>query len=236
MFNSIPPEIVEFHRTNEHLRPGPITPLKTPSYQAVIHHPDIPYLPLKLPFAVPHAEMLAEAKKLEHCYVQHREGEIHAGWKSLCIHGISSVHIKHAEAYGYDPETAPYRWTDIANLCPVTTSFFKDLFRYRVYHRVRFMMLEPGGYVGPHTDMAKRKLSSINLALNNPEGCQFVLEGQGVIPFEPGSANMLGLYRRHSVWNDSIEPRFHIIIHGARDFTSHWVPTTIHSYEALRNG
>ena len=34
--------------------------------------------------------------------------------------------------YGYKSnKEAPYKWTEIADMCPITTNFFKEVFPYR---------------------------------------------------------------------------------------------------------
>jgi Aspartyl/Asparaginyl beta-hydroxylase len=175
------------------------------------------YLPLKLPFDVPHREMLIEAAALKDYYVYHRSGGHHQGWRSLCLHGISSVHTENHDRYGFiDRESAGYCWTDISRFCPVTTQFFRDIFGYESYDRVRFMLLEPGGYILPHADVDYQRLSPINMALNNPIGCDFVMQDWGTIPFNAGTANMLAVGNTHAVFNGSDEDRYHIIVHGIR--------------------
>ena len=175
------------------------------------------YLPLKLPFNIPHSEMLKEAAALKDYYVYHRAGGHHQGWRSLCVHGISSVHTENHDKYGFtDRKSAGYAYTDISRFCPNTTAFFRDVFGYETYDRVRFMLLEPGGYILPHADVDYKKLSPINIALNNPSGCIFVMQDWGTIPFSAGSANMIAVGNTHAVHNDSNEDRYHVIVHGSR--------------------
>lgn len=190
------------------------------------------YLPLKLPFDVPHEEMLAEARALRDFYVYHRSSGHHRGWRSLALHGLSSVHTQGHEQYGYqDARDAPYGWTDISRFCPVSTRFFRDIFGYDRYERVRFMLLEPGGYILPHEDVSWRNLGPINLALNNPVGCDFVMRDWGLVPFAGGQANMLAVGYEHAVFNDSDEDRYHIIVHG--DMGDAWPSTITDSYARM---
>ncbi len=171
--------------------------------------------------------MLREAQALRECFVPHRSyKEANAGWYSLTIHGLSSVHTGPRDRYKTD---LPYRWTDICDFCPVTHAFFRDLFGYRRYYRVRFMLLEPNGYILPHRDADVDRLDAINIALNNPAGCDFVMEDRGIVPFVPGAAIMLSLSRQHIVWNQSSEDRYHIIVHGERD-PAVWDRIVVDSY------
>jgi hypothetical protein len=76
------------------------------------------------------------------------------------------------------------------------------------------MLLEPGGYIMPHKDNDKRKLQAINIALNNPEDCNFGMENYGLIPWSPGDVRLIDISTVHAVWNNSFTPRIHMIIHG----------------------
>ena len=146
-----------------------------------MHKSKLPWL--KLDIKIPHEEMLSEAKALEDRYVGHRTAEgsgaySHKGWKSLCIHGISATKTNHFLNYGYKSNSeTPYKWTEVSDLCPVTTDFFKNKFPYSKYFRLRFMLLEPGGYITPHKDTDTNRLSPINIALNHPEGCKMKMRG-----------------------------------------------------------
>ena len=112
----------------------------------------LPWLELRLPWPIPFHEMLAEAKNIRHLMVPHREHESypHKGWKSICLHGLSAQRTLCHSDYGYgDDCEAPYDWTEISKLCPVATGFFRDIFSYARYLRIRFMLLEAGGYIAP---------------------------------------------------------------------------------------
>lgn len=176
----------------------------------------IPFLPIDgLDFDRDRA--LEECKALEHCFVPHRVGGSHQGWSSLCLHGISSVHIGPATKYGYTDATAPWRWTDVADRCPTLTAFFQTTFAYESYFRLRIMKLAPGGYIRPHRDTLEpenARLAAVNVAVNNPDDCHFFMDGVGKLPFAPGRAIKLNLYQIHAVWNRSSENRYHVIAHG----------------------
>jgi hypothetical protein len=232
MRNAIPEELREFML--EWYQHKPIIPtLETPTTKQI--RQNLGYLPLKLPFEIPHREMLEEARALKEFYVYHRSTGHHRGWRSLVLHGLSSVHSQGHEHYGYSQDDEiPYTWTDISRFCPVSTRFFRDVFGYARYARVRFMLLEPGGFILPHEDVEWKSLSPINIALNNPHGCDFVMRDWGLIPFEDGSANMLAVGYEHAVFNDSNEDRYHIIVHG--EMGEKWPSIIANSYNAMRDG
>jgi hypothetical protein len=187
----------------------------------IVNESRLPWL--KLDVQYDHETMLKEAAALKHLFVKHRDGDgsggyRHKGWRSLCIHGISSEKTNHYEEYGYKSnEETPYQWTEIADLCPCTVDFFKNKFPYKKYYRVRFMLLEPGGFITPHKDMSENKLSPVNMALNHPDRCKMKMKGhEGFVPFKPGTAIMLDVGNEHAYINDSKEDRYHIIVHGVK--------------------
>ena len=162
-------------------------------------------------------QMLFEAKRLQKHYVQHRSHELHAGWRSLCIHGLSSVHTESSHTYGFTDADAPWRWTDVADWCPTIRAFFKDQFDYKKYFRIRIMKLAPGGWIVPHKDSMTRDENHIgpaNIAINHPADCHFYMDNIGYLPWEAGRAIKLNLYNVHQVYNHSNEDRYHIIAHG----------------------
>lgn len=176
---------------------------------------------------MPVEKILEEARAVQHLAVAHRyEEDSSANWKSLCIHGLDPEKTLHAEAYGMsEDETTPYRWTEIADLCPTTTMYFKKVFPHSHYQRLRFMYLEPKGFIAPHEDVIDPQphFTAINIALNQPRACHFLMGGTnqfsterwGMVPFRHGGdAFWLDLRNYHSVVNLSSETRIHIIVHS----------------------
>jgi len=175
---------------------------------------DWPYPWLELDLDVPALGMLREAEALNSAFVAHRSSS-GRGWKSLCVHGLGATKTQDATRYGFASESeADHDWTEIAGLCPITVSFLKQLPAEQFY-RVRYMLLEPGGYILPHRDTDRAGLEPINVALSQPQGCLFRFEEAGVVPFEPGKAIMLDVSQRHAVFNTSGRSRYHMIIHGS---------------------
>jgi hypothetical protein len=175
-------------------------------------HP-APYLELLID--APYADMLAEARALEPKFVTHREGDSH-GWRSLCVHGISAEKTDAANSYNLDAgDQSIYNWTEIVDECPVTYNYFKNTFPYIRYQRVRFMLVEPGGYIEPHSDNANPMLTAaINISLNNPDEC-YLTTPMGYVPFKnSGSMFLFNNHYQHCVVNNSNEQRFHMIVHG----------------------
>ena len=196
----------------------------------------IPFLPIDWEETIDIDSMFDEAKKLEKHYVPHRRHESHEGWSSLVIHGLSSVHTESSHTYGYTDETAPWRWTDIADLCPTITEFFKHRFDYDKYFRIRIMKLSPGGFIIPHRDSLEEKenhIGPVNFALNDPKDCNFYMDGYGILPWKPGRMMKLNLFHVHAVWNQSKENRYHIIVHGHAGRS--WTDRILKNYNIWKN-
>jgi len=178
----------------------------------------------------PYAEMLAEAGQLRHRFVDHR-GENGTGWLSLCIHGISAEHTNSAASYGLTDDTAAFTWTNIEKDCPVTVDFFRNHFHYVKFQRVRFMLLQPGGFIEPHADNDNYHVGgAINISLSNPAGCRLTSTG-GTVPFrDSGSMFYFNTSYEHAAFNDSDQDRLHIIVHGQPDM-SYWQSIILNSFK-----
>lgn len=174
------------------------------------HQSKLPWL--KLPILVPTDDILQEIPAIQSHLIEHREdyGE-HQGWKSFCIHGKSYDATREDQYYSDD---RPHIWTSEAKkFMPNTVKFFQNHWPGSTYSRIRMMLLEPGGYITLHSDSDRSKLSPINIAITQPSECKFIMEKQGVVPFSPGAAFWLNVSNRHAVFNDSDQPRWHIIVH-----------------------
>ena len=181
----------------------------------------LPYVQVNIP--VPWRDIHLEARHLLYtdCFTPHRS-DGSSGWLSLCIHGMSSVLANCAEDYNLPDEAEEELsdWTDIAKFCPITVEWMKDSMLYNEFSRVRFMCVLPGGWIEPHADTDKVPgLGATNVAINNPEGCELMMEQFGILPYTPGSVFKINTGYNHAVINNSNEPRFHMIFDGAPDDT-----------------
>lgn len=190
---------------------------------------------LKLSIEVPHAEILKEAKQLRQHFIEYHQGNDyrHKGWFSLPLHGLGDDKVLSWKGYGYtDGHKAAedMHWTKWSNLCPITTNWLRDTFPSNKYGRVRFMLLEAGGFIAPHTDGDVRALEAVNVALNNPIGCNWIWKDGSTVPFIPGDAYALNISYEHEVKNESNEDRYHLIIHHY-DSTEEWIKLMTTSME-----
>lgn len=173
---------------------------------------------IQVPIDVPWKDIYEEAHHLLHtaCFTLHRPNS--AGWLSLAIHGMSSTHTNVPGDYGL-PDSAERDmsdWTDIAKFCPRTKEWMQDTLAYEFYTRARFMAVLPGGWLGVHRDRERtRGIGATNVAINNPDGCKLMMGGFGELPYTPGSVFKINTGYEHAVWNQSDEPRIHMIFDGS---------------------
>jgi len=188
---------------------------------------------LKLMIDAPFKDMLEEAKNIKHLFVEHRT-DYSQGWKSVCIHGIDDHVTGIPEDHGLDKDTKR-DWTNASAECPITTNYFKNKYPVSVYDRIRFMLIEPGGYINPHVDGSREDNPSraVNMSLNNPDDC-FLITENGIVPYDDnGSVFYFNIAYEHGVINNSNEDRYHIIVHGTE--TSEFEDIVLKSYKRQIN-
>lgn len=174
-----------------------------------------PWFKLSVFDNMPWKQMHDEAEQLVEHFYTHRD-DYGQGWKSLTIHGVNED-SQSLGTYGErDDVLKQLHWTWVADRCPTVKKFLTDVWPAEYLNRVRFMLLEPGGYILPHQDRpdTEKRLSVCNISLNHPEGCKFVFKNHGVVPFtDSGSAFLVDISNEHAYINDSDKPRLHMIIH-----------------------
>lgn len=184
---------------------------------------DARYLKLDIPFD--HKLMLAEAQALRHRFIPHRYDESsHRGWASLSLYGLHESKTENWDEYGYASgadAAKDFVWTDAAKECPTIMNFLLNSFPCKKYGRVRLMLLEPGGWIGMHSDGKMKFVENVNVALNNPLGCKWLWNNGQELIMAPGSMYAMNLSYQHSVVNESDEDRFHLII-AKHDSTDEW--------------
>jgi hypothetical protein len=171
---------------------------------------------LLLSIYVPFKDIQVEVANLLDDFVKHR-GDYHPGWFSITLHGVS----KHITNHWSDDEYAKYNWqamplhtwTEIEKDCPITVEWLKSL-PFDTFSRVRFMLLQPNGYIAPHQDIDKKDLCAYNIAITNPPNVEFAMEDAGLIPWKEGEFRAIDIGRKHAVRNLSGQNRIHMIIHG----------------------
>ena len=203
----------------------------TASFDWIKDSSGLPWLPLE--FTIPHQEILEEIKKVESLLVSHRYDHSESqGWSSFCIHG-KDADATREDAYYND--NRPYQWTDQAiTYMPATVNYFKNVWPGSDYERVRVMRLQPGGHIALHQDGKTPGLHPINIAITQPNNCGFVMEHHGCVPFTPGQALWLDISNKHTLFNDSQEDRWHIIVHQTFEDPK-FREIVVNSYKRLYN-
>lgn len=182
----------------------------SPSSEWIMSQSNLPFLPLSLP--VPTEKILKEWQQISHQAIEHRSTDYgkmtkNVGWKSLTLYGI--------DQHETEKISDSMNWTSISEKCPDTTTWLKETFNItNQTGRIRFMLLEPHGFIVPHNDRSDSKLSEINIAITNPKDCIFRFKEYGTVPFVPGLACMMDVSKEHFVVNNSDQPRLHIIVHS----------------------
>jgi len=188
---------------------------------------------LQLDLAIPYETILDEICNIQSLLIAHRDnyGE-HEGWRSFCLHGKSYDSTRESDYYNDD---RPYVWTPEAqDLMPKTVNYFSKHWPATQFQRVRVMLLEPGGYITVHSDSVRPGLSPINIAITQPQDCNFLMERHGIVPFSAGQAFWLDVSNRHAVFNNSTKPRWHIIVHQNLD-NIEFQKLVVKSYKRLYN-
>lgn len=207
-----------------------LLPAIWPSSSDILYH--LKYRPyIELPVTFDHAACLREASALLDKFVVHRNydqsSETTGKWKSLGINALGGDSSKTLNHPSYGVTEPQYSLTDVALQCPETFAFLESITDLSQCQRVRFMLLEPGAKISPHSDSLTKDMTettlAINIALNMPEGCDFwsSLNSDGSknaystkLPMKDGSLFIFNNSQFHSVQNNSSVARIHIIIHG----------------------
>lgn len=186
-------------------------PHQVPNKKWITDNSGLPWLCLDMD--VPHQQIYQEWLGVSHLSVPHRDSDMggrlgygHEGWRSLTLHGV-------APDITWQTDLA-HSWTGIADQCPMTKNWLEEHFVIAGAKRIRFMLLEAGGYILPHTDTTRGRLGPVNIAITNPAGAEFHMLHRGRLPFNPGRCLMLDLSNQHWVVNRSDQPRLHIIVHA----------------------
>ena len=189
----------------------------------------LPWLPLDI--EVPAQTILSEIQNIKHLLVDHRDDYAeHSGWSSFCLHGKAHNATREDEYYNDD---RPYIWTpEAVELMPQTVEFFKK-WPAEKFARLRVMRLAPGGWISVHRDANIKSLTPINIAITQPSGCSFVMEHHGSVPFAIGTAMLLDVSNLHTVFNNSDQDRWHLIVH--QQFNQEFDILVAKSYNKLYN-
>jgi len=176
----------------------------------------------------------------------HGEG---AGWYASCLHGLGWDKIVSSHRYGYPGNFAdkdvPMHWTEVCELAPDTTRFFKEEFPLQnckqKYKRLRFMLLKPDGVIPKHFDSLIENngtiFNSINFAVNQPDNCYVRKENTKTeIPYIPGKCFLFDSTVAHTGQNNSDQNRFHILVQSDAEWRDDFWKIFVESFEQNYDG
>ena len=115
----------------------------------------------------------------------------------------------------YEERTDLYHWKDLG------------MSIHWARHRARFgpfgpeiRKLDAGATILPHIHDHKLETKFLyNMSINHPEGCDFIIEPEGKVPYIAGDVFKINVHNEHSVYNKTNEDRYHAIL-GVKDGTS----------------
>ena len=191
---------------------------RSPSAQWIRLHSALPWMELDL--QVPVTEIMREWRQVADQATPWERGDRWRGmetrgWKSLTLHGMAQGRDHHdQQVTGAHNNT----WMPVADLCPATKRFVEQNFQAQSLGgssslgTVRFLLIEPGGYIVPHRDRTKPGLMHCNIGIDVPDGTHFYMAGHGALPYRSGSCMILDHSNTHWVINDSDRPRLHMTV------------------------
>jgi len=210
---------------------------------------EFPGFYLKLKLQLP-KESIHEVQNVfdENFFVKHR-GRNHLGWMSATIHGLDGDWYKtmSGKQYGYTGDSDPsinWTWTEVAEYCPETVRWLKEEFPSKTFRRVRFMLLEPGGYILDHSDYNPRNgppskgpiMNAFNCCLTQPDECALVnTKSEISVPFKPLEVYCFNNNVNHHAYNNSDENRFHLIVHN-HEYRDDFYKLFVESFEQNYDG
>ena len=165
-------------------------------------------------------EMLsAEKYYVNHRWSKNYQESAHQGWQSCCIHGLGITNTTADDS----ADQSLFQWTELSKEVPNIKKFWLS-FPVQYFRRLRFMKLDPKGYIGVHNDVPiespfisladlkpLENTVTVNIAITQPKDCLFVIENCGTVPWSEGSIFMINNTKNHCVINNSDQPRIHMI-------------------------
>jgi hypothetical protein len=158
-------------------------------------------------------------------FVPHSGGSTgSAGWRSLAIKSIGGNSTRTEAAHRYrDNNAQQTAFTPLWSRCPATKAVLTSSAKVNAARRIRFMMVEPSGYIAPHKDSDDFLSVTVNYVVNVPDGSRFWVDinADGThgpmtseSPLIPGHIILINVACCHALRNSSDAPRIHIIVEG----------------------
>ena len=208
------------------VRPGPTTYADPRSEREVDEHLElVPYIDLGLDFD--HEACLAEATALLGDFAPYQSDPRYniRHWRGLALRALDGDPAKAAVAVSHDAnQDSRYATTPVAARCPRTMALLEGLLDWEQCRAVAFLVLTPRSRIAAHVDDPQHEvLRSVNVALNMPAGCEFVIDCEPdgrpgpfarTLPFRAGAGMVVNVARPHYLVNASDEHRIHVVARG----------------------
>jgi len=158
-------------------------------------------------------------------FVPHSGGSnASAGWRSLAIKSSGGDSTRTEATHRYRESMAQQTtFTPLWSTCPATKAVLSSTAKVDAARRIRFMMVEPGGYIAPHKDSDDFLSVTVNYVVNVPEGSRFWVDISAdgthgpmtrAIPLIPGHIILINVACCHALRNSAAVSRIHIIVEG----------------------
>ena len=210
-------------------------------YEDIIYNSDLEWLPLKL--EAPIDLINEEINKFTSNYISQSE----TGWSGLAFRGIDLNKVRPYTNYGYKCEDeVPYKWTELAEKCPITKEFICNNFKANKFYRIKVNSLKPGGKIFPHfdsrtqglgltehspyTDKDPFKLKYITIAVDWPKETDYFVNKKK-LPISQGDIFLVDFSKVHKVYNNSNKNRLSIIITADLEGNKDWEDLVEKSYQ-----
>ena len=211
------------------------------NYKDIIYNSGLEWLPLKI--EAPVDLIKEEIFKFTSNYVDQSK----TGWSGLSFRGIDLHKVRPYTNYGFKCEDdVPYKWTELAENCPVTKDFICNTFKANKFYRIKVNSLQPGGKIFPHfdsrtqglgltehspyTDTNPFKLKYITIAVDWPNKTDYFVNKKK-LPISEGDIFLVDFSKIHEVYNNSNKNRLSIIITADLEGNKDWESLVEKSYK-----
>jgi hypothetical protein len=161
---------------------------------------------------VPAQEILDEMLGLRSKFVAHPPDDYHQGRNFFVIYGKDETYLPYNAVHNVDEtklDVSGNSWV-AQDVAPFTTNYFKNIFPADNYNHILVMLLEPGGWIAPHTDTITQT-KMLNVPLNLTESSK-AYNVQGCIPYVVGEVMIINTSVTHAICNMSNQDRYVISV------------------------
>tara|TARA_B110000977_G_C11063163_1_gene486730 strand:+ start:171 stop:896 length:726 start_codon:yes stop_codon:yes gene_type:complete len=189
-------------------------------FNFILNGSQLPYLVLNKTFDAARVKLELKAVEDNNLFVryyQKYDSTNTKDWYASALYGVSATNPwnAHSQVTDSHKQSAEYDWTETAHNMPYFMSVLEEVLGLDNISRSLIFKLDPGGYVEPHRDIPLEeghKIMQVSFHAQWPKGATWYLEGaeDGVFPTDEGTIAMHSSIAKHTIINDSNEPRYFI--------------------------